>query len=72
MSESLTRVVSAAERDATDRVNRNRVPRQYQKAVKEYFSTVQRVLGDPSGQSGDSGNSAPVEQGQAADEDNGS
>lgn len=33
-------VVSAAERDASDRINRDRVPRQYQQAVKKYFSTM--------------------------------
>ena len=37
-------VVTAAERDASDRINRNRVPRQYQKAVKSYFSNMQESI----------------------------
>lgn len=43
VSSDFTEVFSAAERDASDRINRDRVPRQYQKAVKTYFSTVQRL-----------------------------
>lgn len=37
-------VVTAAQHDASDRINRNRVPRQYHKAVKSYFSNVQRAI----------------------------
>lgn len=37
---SLAEMVTAAERDATDLINRDRIPRQYQKAVKAYFSQV--------------------------------
>lgn len=44
VSSSFTEVVTAAERDATDRINRNRIPRQYHKAVKEYFSSVQKSM----------------------------
>ncbi len=40
---SLERVISAAERDASDRISRDRVPRQYQKAVRKYFSNMQEV-----------------------------
>ena len=40
VSSNFAEVISAAERDASDRINRDRVPRQYQKAVKTYFSTV--------------------------------
>ena len=40
-----TELVTAAERDASDRINRNRIPRQYQKAVRKYFSNVQQSLG---------------------------
>lgn len=40
----LADVVAAEERDATDAINRDRIPRQYQKAVKEYFSYVQKAL----------------------------
>lgn len=43
-SSQLAEIVTAAERDATDAVTRDRVPRQYQKAVKEYFSNVQRSV----------------------------
>ncbi|MHC4698330.1 MAG: hypothetical protein ACYTFA_16480 [Planctomycetota bacterium] len=46
VSSSLAEVISAAERDASDRINRDRVPRQYQKAVKTYFSNVQRLTDD--------------------------
>jgi hypothetical protein len=44
VSSSFAEVVTAAERDASDRINRDRVPRQYQKAVKAYFSNVQRSV----------------------------
>lgn len=37
-------LVSSAEREASDRINRDRIPRQYQKAVKEYFSNVKRSV----------------------------
>jgi len=37
-------LVTAAEHDASDRISRDRVPRQYQKAVKEYFATVRRAI----------------------------
>jgi len=43
-SHEFAEVVSAAEHDATDSVNRDRIPRQYQKAVKSYFSTVTKAL----------------------------
>ena len=43
---SLAEVVSAAEHDASDRINRNRIPRQYHKAVKGYFSTMQKSIKD--------------------------
>lgn len=46
VSTSFTEVVTAAERDASDRINRNRIPRQYHKAVKAYFSSVQRSLNE--------------------------
>jgi len=41
---TLVEVVSAAEREASDRINRDRVPRQYHKAVKAYFSNIQRSV----------------------------
>ena len=56
-------VISAAERDASDSINRDRVPRQYQKAVKSYFSNVQRITQDAGGAESaspaDSGQSVP-------------
>ena len=39
-----TELITAAERDASDRINRNRIPRQYQKAMREYFSSVQQSI----------------------------
>ncbi len=44
ISSSVTEVVSAGERDASDRINRDRIPRQYHKAVKNYFSNMKRSL----------------------------
>ena len=41
---TLVEVVSAAEREASDRINRDRIPRQYHKAVKAYFSNIQRSM----------------------------
>lgn len=39
---SFVEIVSAAEREASDRISRDRIPRQYHKAIKDYFSNVQR------------------------------
>lgn len=36
---------TAAERDATDRIHRDRIPRQYHKAVRNYFSTMREATG---------------------------
>jgi len=44
VSTDFVEVVTAAERDATDAVSRDRIPRQYQKSVKEYFSTVRKAI----------------------------
>lgn len=44
ISSSISEVVTAAEREASDRINRDRVPRQYQGAIKKYFSNVKRSL----------------------------
>jgi len=49
VTSELVEVVAAEERDAADAINRDRIPRQYQKAVKEYFSYVQKALGRPDG-----------------------
>lgn len=40
----LSETVSAAEREASDLIHRDRVPRQYHKAVKAYFSNMKRDL----------------------------
>jgi len=37
-------LITSAEREASDRISRDRIPRQYQKAVKSYFSNVQKSL----------------------------
>lgn len=56
---SVVQIVTAAEREASDLVNRDRVPRQYQKSVRDYFSNVRRaVAGAKSGAAKDGG-SAP-------------
>jgi hypothetical protein len=48
VSPEFAEIVTAAERDASDAVSRDRIPRQYQEAVKEYFSDVKdMVQGDP-------------------------
>jgi hypothetical protein len=44
VSKEAVEIISAAERDATDAVNRDRIPRQYQKSVKEYFSSVRDLI----------------------------
>lgn len=41
---NLVEIVSAGEREASDRIDRDRVPRQYQGAVKAYFTNVQDSL----------------------------
>ena len=45
VTSELAEAVAAEQRDATDAINRDRIPRQYQQAVKEYFSYVQKALG---------------------------
>ncbi|MHC4090727.1 MAG: hypothetical protein ACYSVY_10710, partial [Planctomycetota bacterium] len=44
VSKELAETIAAEETEATDLIHRDRIPRQYQKAVKEYFSSVQRQL----------------------------
>lgn len=41
-SSEVTQTVAAAEREASDLIHRDRVPRQYHKAVRSYFSKVNR------------------------------
>ncbi len=55
VSSSLTEMVTAGERDASDRINRNRIPRQYQSAVKAYFSGVHRSIQGEAVPSSDAG-----------------
>lgn len=43
---SVREVIISGEQEASDRINRNRIPRQYHKAVKSYFSTVQKSMKD--------------------------
>ena len=44
VASGVSEVVSAAERDATDAITRARIPRRYHKAVKDYFSDLQKQL----------------------------
>ena len=46
VSEEVTELFSAAQRDASDRINRDRLPRQYQKAVKAYFASADKRIND--------------------------
>lgn len=41
----LAELVTAAEHDASDRISRDRIPRQYHKAVKEYFANLEKKSG---------------------------
>lgn len=41
-SSKLAETIAAAEREASDAIHRDRVPRQYHKAVREYFSKANR------------------------------
>ena len=43
-SKELEEVITAAERDASDLVYRDRIPRQYHKAVRNYFKTMQDAV----------------------------
>jgi hypothetical protein len=67
VSKEAAEIVSAAERDATDAVNRDRIPRQYQKSVKEYFSSVSDLLAK--GKSSEAG--AKDDKNRTPDEQNG-
>ena len=46
VSPDFAELVTAAEHEASDRIDRDRIPRQYHKAVKAYFSNVQRSIRD--------------------------
>ena len=69
---SFVEVVTAAEREASDRISRDRIPRQYHKAIKDYFSNVQRSTqtmpekqrGDPGADTGTRDPKVPADQSQ--------
>ncbi len=42
---SVQEIVTAAEHDAADAINRARIPRRYHGAIKKYFSDIQRHVG---------------------------
>ncbi|MEZ6085982.1 MAG: hypothetical protein R3E58_19000 [Phycisphaerae bacterium] len=44
-SEDFVELIAAAERDAIDTVDNDRIPRQYQKAVREYFKRLPKGFG---------------------------
>ncbi|RJP31097.1 MAG: hypothetical protein C4547_15730 [Phycisphaerales bacterium] len=69
VSSELVEIVTAAERDATDAVTRDRVPRQYQKAVKDYFSIVRKSVkpGEEGEDSKDSKDAKDANDGEAAE-----
>ena len=56
-SKEAAEVVSAAEREASDLVHRDRIPKQYHAAIKAYFSNLHRATGDA--KTGDAGGKAP-------------
>ena len=72
-SKALEEVVAAAERDASDLVYRDRIPRQYHKAVRKYFKAIQETV-KPKGstadkdteKSKDGDNDAPAEDSKPA------
>jgi len=57
---SFTETVSAAEREASDLIHRDRVPRQYHKAVKAYFSSIQESVKREPAQTGATPSDAPA------------
>ena len=57
-NDDFVEMISAAERTATDTVNRDRIPRQYQKAVKDYFSRLPKEFGAKVSSDGDGDSSA--------------
>jgi hypothetical protein len=61
-SSKLAETVSAAEREASDLIHRDRVPRQYHKAVKAYFSNLKRKIEPGKGDTGSAEPSQPPEE----------
>ena len=45
---NLSETVSASEREASELIHRDRLPRQYHRAVRAYFSSMKRDLKQPS------------------------
>ena len=57
VSTEAVELISSAERDATDAINKNKIPNQYRGPIKEYFSQMRRRVESgetPSGESEDS------------------
>ena len=67
VSSELAETVAAGEREATDLIHRDRIPRQYQNAVREYFSSMRRQVGPA--QSGEEQDSQDQPEGEAGEED---
>jgi hypothetical protein len=65
-SSELAEILSAEERNATDAINRDRVPRQYQRSVKEYFTRVKGAVGAGSSGTGDNTKTEPTSGQDAA------
>lgn len=64
VNSELVEVLAAEERDATDLIHRDRIPRQYHKSVRDYFSSVQEQIG-PDGSVSES--AKPTESADAPD-----
>jgi len=68
-TEEFVELITAAERVATDTVNRDRLPRQYQKSVREYFSRLPSDFGikiAPPAPDGDAAADADTPAGESA------
>ncbi|MBI1827491.1 MAG: hypothetical protein HY287_05450 [Planctomycetes bacterium] len=64
-SKPLAEAVTAAERDASDLIYRDRIPRQYHKAIKNYFSTMQKSLGSKAKPDGVESSKSSTKEGAA-------
>ncbi len=62
---TLSETVTASERDASDLIHRDRIPRQYHKAIKGYFSNLKESTGTSKKSAG--GDERPA-SGAASDE----
>jgi len=52
VSSKLRETVAAGERDASDLIHRDRIPRQYHKAIKDYFTNLKAAHGTTPDQDG--------------------